>query len=71
VSGKVTGDPRGVEELKALTLENRDFLKFLLAEARTSSDHAAPFTGKNGVRYLLKANLATGQLEVTPAPVPA
>lgn len=68
--GKVIGDPRGIEELKALTQESRDFFKFLLAEARSNSDHTAPFTGRDGVKYLLRANLATGQLEVLPAPAP-
>ncbi len=64
---KISGDPQGIEVLKALVEENRDYMRFLLTEAQTNVDHAAPFSSRDGAKYLLKLDPASGRLEVTPA----
>ena len=61
---KITGDPRGIEALKELVTGNADYMRFLITEATTNVDHAAPFHAKDGTKYLLKIDLATGSLEV-------
>jgi hypothetical protein len=61
---QVVGDPDGVAALKELSSRNRDFLKFLLQEARSSSDHQASFSAADGTRWTLRLDLASGDLEV-------
>jgi hypothetical protein len=67
---QIDGDPEGVQALKALASENRDYLKFLLTEAKTSIDHTVAFSSKAGVKYVLKVH-AEGKMEVVRAGVPA
>ncbi len=61
---KLSGDEQGIAALKVLARERRDYLKFLLAEAQTSVDGSATFTGADGEKYLLRADGA-GHLTVT------
>jgi hypothetical protein len=65
---QVVGDPVGVAALKDLAGQSRDFLKFLLQEARSASDHQATFTGADGTRWSLRLDLATGDIDVQRAP---
>ncbi len=65
---KIEGDPQAVEALKAVIADNKDYLRFLLGEAESSVDHSATFTGKDGVKYRLQFDPASGRLEVLPAP---
>jgi len=58
------GDAEGIAALKALVTEHRDYMKFLIGEARTSSNHAAVFTGADGRKWELRLKLDTGDLEV-------
>ena len=67
---KIGGDPAGIAALKALVAENRDYLRFLLGEAKTNVDHTAPFTGPDGVKYLLRADPVSGRLEISRADRP-
>ena len=63
---QLTGDPDGIAALKALVIEHRDYMKFLVAEARSNSNHAAPFTGADGRKWELRLKLDSGDLEVCP-----
>ncbi|MCW5830436.1 MAG: hypothetical protein KIT79_14100 [Deltaproteobacteria bacterium] len=47
------GDATGVAELKKMAAANKDFLKFLIKEVRTSFEGFAEFKGTDGVRYKL------------------
>ena len=61
---KLIGDPEGLAALKELSQHNRDYLKFLIAEAGTNTNHTASFTGPDGTKWLLIAKPGTGELEV-------
>jgi hypothetical protein len=61
---KLVGEPDGIGALKQLVADNREYLKFLIAEAQSSTDHRAPFRGRDGTRWELVAHPDTGVLEV-------
>jgi hypothetical protein len=63
---ELVGDPRGLEELKLMREERKDFLKFIITEAKTSLARQAEFKGKDGRRYLLKYDGAHDRMEVSP-----
>ena len=60
----LAGDAGGIGQLKELVTENKEYLKFLVGEARSNADHATTFRGKNGVKYRIKLDLASGNLNV-------
>ena len=64
---RISGDPEGIAALKQMAATHREFLKYLLTEARTNSDHTATFQSDAGDKWVLKLDLATGKLEVQPA----
>jgi hypothetical protein len=70
---RLTGDPDGIAALKALNAEHRDYLKFLITEAQSNSDHVASFKTGDGTLWELALHVSTGVLEVrkpgAPAPV--
>ncbi|MBI4705075.1 MAG: hypothetical protein HY744_28545 [Deltaproteobacteria bacterium] len=68
---RLLGDPEGIAQLKALHAEDKQYLKFLVGEARTNTDLAAPFKGKNGLRYVLRLDPRTGELHVEQSAGPA
>jgi len=47
------GDQTGIAELKKMAAANKDFLKFLIKEVRTSFEGFAEFKGSDGVKYKL------------------
>ncbi len=47
------GDPGGLAALQALRAENRDYLKFLLQEARTVFEGHVDFKAKDGTAFRL------------------
>jgi hypothetical protein len=61
---KISGDENGIAALKELVKANPGYMRFLIGEARTNVDHTAPFTAKDGTKYLLKLDLATGAMKV-------
>ena len=63
---KIVGDANGIAALKQLVADHRDYLKFLIAEAQTSTDHHAPFRGPDGTRWELIARPEADALEVLP-----
>jgi hypothetical protein len=60
----VVGDPEGVTALKALATTHREYLKFLLNEAQTSSNHAAVFKTDDGTRWEVVFHPESGDVEV-------
>lgn len=65
---KLQGDEEGIELLKALHAKDKEYLKMLIAEARTNSDRAASFRNEDGSkRYVLRLIPQTGEMVVEPA----
>lgn len=64
---KLIGDPDGIAALKQLVAEHRDYLKFLISEAQSNTDHHAPFRGADQSKWELKLHLESGDLEVVKA----
>lgn len=65
---KIDGDEEGIAVLKAIHAKDKEYLKMLIAEARTNSDHIASFKSDDGdKRYVLRLVPATGALVVEPA----
>jgi len=65
---KLTGHEEGIAQLKALHVQNKDAIKFLVEEARTNTDLTSEFRGQDGVLYRLQLDLRTGDLVVSLAP---
>lgn len=61
---RLVGDPDGIAALKELSQNNRDYLKFLISEAQSNTDHLASFTGPDGTRWHLVVKPGAGELEV-------
>ena len=64
---KLTGDAEGIAALKALHAEDKEYMKFLVGEAKSNTDLKATFKAKDGRRFVLRLDLATGDLEVQKA----
>lgn len=64
---KISGDADGIAQLKAIVQENHNFFRVLLEEARTNTDHAAHFTGKDGRKYVFQLDLAHGTISIARA----
>ncbi len=65
---ELVGDADGLLELKHMREERKDFLKFLITEAKTSFTRQAEFKGRDGRRWVMKFDGAKDQMEVQPAP---
>lgn len=65
---KPTGDADGIEQLKAIAKDNREYFVFLINETRSNTDNTATFTGGDGVKYVLRLDVAADRLEVARAP---
>ncbi|MCB9559674.1 MAG: hypothetical protein H6708_04640 [Kofleriaceae bacterium] len=63
---RLVGDTSGVAALKDLVADHRDYLKFLISEARTNSDHLASFRDKGGARWQLVLHADSGDIEIRP-----
>ncbi len=64
----LVGDPAGLEELKKIKEERKEFLKFLLAEVKTSLNCTATFKGTDGRQWKLTFDGRRDELKVDPAP---
>ena len=60
----LTGDPEGLQALKELGKEQKDTVKFLITEAKTSADRTADFAGLDGRKWKLRYNPASDELAV-------
>lgn len=58
------GDEAGVKALKALAAKNKDYIKFLINEAKSNVDFMAPFKAEDGSPWLLCFDPNTGNLTV-------
>jgi len=47
---KLTGDPEGIAELKALKESKLEYLKYLITEAKTNFDNTARFKSQDGTK---------------------
>ena len=65
---QLVGDPDGIAALKELVQNSREFMKFLITEAQTATNHAAPFTGPDGTKWQLVLKPGSSDLEVQRAP---
>ncbi len=61
------GDPLGVAALKELHASDKEFVKFLLNEARSNFDLTARFTAKDGKKWVVKYDARSGIVDVQPA----
>ena len=58
------GDPDGLTALRALQERNRDYLKFLIQEAKTVFEHHVDFKGIDGGQFRLMFDMKTGAFTV-------
>ncbi len=63
---KLSGDPVGVAALKALADKDREYLKFLINEARSNTDLKTTFKSEAGTPYVLRLDVQTGDFVVEP-----
>jgi hypothetical protein len=63
----LVGDPDGLAELKKLKEERKDFLRFLITEAKTSLTRTASFKGSDGRQWTLTFHGQRDELMVEPA----
>jgi hypothetical protein len=68
---RLIGDPDGIAALKAHVTEHRDYMKFLLTEAQSNTNHVAVFKAADGGHWELFLHVESGELEVRKPPAPA
>ncbi|TMA83729.1 MAG: hypothetical protein E6J65_18805 [Deltaproteobacteria bacterium] len=64
----LTGDPEGLAALKSFQEGNRDYLKFLIQEARTVFEHQVDFKSPEGEPFRLHFDMKTGGFRVERKP---
>jgi hypothetical protein len=64
----LTGDPHGLAALKAFQEGNREYLKFLIQEARTVFEHQVDFKSADGAQFRLLFDVKTGDFRVEKKP---
>ncbi len=64
----LTGDPAGLAVLKSFQEGNRDYLKFLIQEAKTVFEHHVDFKGPDGAQFRLAFDVKTGNFTVSKKP---
>ena len=64
----LTGDPAGLAVLKTFQEGNRDYLKFLIQEARSVFEHHVDFKGPDGAQFRLIFEVKTGAFRVEKKP---
>ena len=60
----LTGDADGLAALKSFQEGNRDYLKFLIQEARTVFEHQVDFKAADGALFRLHFDVQTGDFRV-------
>ncbi len=63
---KLEGDEEGITVLKAMAEKDKEYLKMLVAEARTNTDLKATFRSEDGRLFVLRVELKSGNLVVEP-----
>ena len=64
----LTGDADGLAVLKSFQEGNRDYLKFLIQEARSVFEHHVDFKGRDGAQFRLHFDVRTGDFRVEKKP---
>ena len=64
----LTGDTAGLAVLKAFQEGNREYLKFLIQEAKTVFEHHVDFKGADGAQFRLHFEVKTGGFRVEKKP---
>lgn len=64
----LTGDPAGLAALKSFQEGNREYLKFLIQEARTVFEHQVDFKSPDGAQFRLHFDVKTGEFRVEKKP---
>ncbi len=63
---KLSGDPKGVEELRLFKEKDADYLKFILNEAKTNTDLTTTFKSRDGQqKYRLTFHPQTDEFTVS------
>lgn len=65
---RLVGDAVGIAVLKELVAEHRDYLKFLIVEAQSNTDHMTTFKAGDGTHWQLWLHIESGDLEVRRPP---
>ncbi|MBI5478448.1 MAG: hypothetical protein HY906_06305 [Deltaproteobacteria bacterium] len=64
----LSGDPAGLEALKQIREQRKDFLKFLITEAKSSMTRSATFKDAGGRQWKLLFHPDRDEMEVQPGP---
>jgi hypothetical protein len=64
----LTGDPDGLAVLKSFQEGKREYLKFLIQEARSVFEHHVDFKGPDGAQFRLTFDVRTGDFRVDKKP---
>lgn len=64
----LTGDPDGLAVLKAFQEGNREYLRFLIQEAKSVFEHHVDFKGADGAQFRLIFDVKTGAFKVEKKP---
>lgn len=64
MSVKLSGDPEAIEALKTMHQKNPGFVKAVLDDARSTTDHATSFRSEAGIRYRVTLDPRTGDLHL-------
>ncbi|HUJ25400.1 MAG TPA: hypothetical protein VLW85_05245 [Myxococcales bacterium] len=62
----LSGDAAGLAALKAMQETNREYLKFLIHEARSVFEHHVDFKAADGAQFRLSFDPKTGAFKVDP-----
>ena len=63
---KLSGDPKGVEELRLFKEKDAEYLKFILNEAKTNTDLITTFKSRDGrQKYRLTFHPQTDEFTVS------
>lgn len=63
---KLAGDPDGIAELKKMQQERKDFLKYIITEAKTNTDLSSTFKSSDGsVKYKITLDRMTKEFVVS------
>ena len=65
---QLTGDEAGLAALKAMQESNREYLKFLIQEAKTVFEHHVDFKASDGAQFRLTFDVKTGAFKVEKKP---
>ena len=63
----LVGHLEGLQELRKFKEERKDFLRFLITEAKTSFSRSSVFKGADGRHWKLSFDAQRDELEVQPA----